>query len=628
MNLEKILEGLNDKQKTAVMAPFKPVIVIAGAGAGKTTVLTRRVAYCVENGIDPRNIVAITFTNKAADEMKERLEKLLGEKSHGMHIQTFHSYCNLILREHIGRVKKSMGRNFSILDEDDHKAIILDIMEEMDIDKKDAPYYASYISKQKDNCVPADESEAVDWQDAKKIEVYKEYEKRLEDMNALDFDDLLFCTYLLFKKNPSVLEFFQNSVHALLVDEAQDTNEVQYRITKMLAGKHRNLFVVGDSDQSIYGFRHAKLENFLGFEKDFPDTIKITLDQNYRSVSSILDATNAMIQNNRNRYPKDLWTENKAHIPIDYEEFYDDEEEAQFIANRIRVLAMEGFKYDDFLILSRMRNMSGKLEKELLRARIPYHVYGGLDFLSRAEIKDTLALLRVIVNPRDKVALSRVLKIPKGIGKKTAEKIISISQKDGLIDGKDAVLDVLGKTQRGAVEQFIDSLSAFRERAATERLGLNINHLLKDLGILDFLEEKAKGDSSNLFKVKIENLELLISLANTFSQNPTAEGFLAHITLNGNEEKTIRNKVAIMTCHRAKGLEAPVVFVFGLEEGILPSNHAIFEGEAEIEEERRVAYVAMTRAKKFLFLSSASRRTLWGRDRFGDPSRFLEELEL
>ncbi len=631
-NIENILQGLNEKQAEAVSAPFKPTDVIAGAGAGKTTVLTRRAAYFIEQGIRPENIVAITFTNKAADEMKERIAKLLGpDVAKRMHVSTFHSLGNIILRKIITSYDPRYTEKYTILDDDDRKAILKDTLKEMDIDIKMYPpvAFGSWIEKQKSNLNPPERSVREPGDMPRVLDVYVEYEKKLIQQNLVDFDDLIFKTVIALRRNETAAKALQEQVKALLIDEYQDTNHSQHAFARIMAKKHRNIFVVGDPDQSIYGFRFADIHVLLDFKKDYPDANEIKLEQNYRSTDTILNATNELIQNNRERIEKTLWTEREEETPVRIYtiEGRNEEYEANLIANTILMEKRKfNYRWKDFAVLYRANALSKPIEAEFIRRNIPHIVYGSIAFLSRAEIKDVLAYLRVTQNPRDFVSLKRIINVPaRGIGPKAQNQIIQELKKceGGLLGDISEIAKALPKKQAEGLLELRQALLDFKEQAYTNPLlSVAISDFLKNIGYLEMYEEKAK--ESAIYETKLDNITELMMLSQTYTPNkPSLQGFLEHIALASDADKKDEDKVSLMTCHRAKGLEFPSVFVAGLEEGIIP--HAA-GSEEEVEEERRVAYVAMTRAKDRLHLSYARKRTIYGRELKQTSSRFIDEI--
>lgn len=634
---------LNDKQYEAAVHENGPLLILAGAGSGKTRVLTHRIAHLVENCfVDPYNIIAITFTNKAAKEMAERVTDILGGDIRNMWISTFHSACGRILRRHGDRI--GFTSNFIIYDESESLTVIKDCMKKLDIDEKRIPAKTikGIISKTKDQVLSPDEyCSTIDYKDinARKIaEIYKMYQGTLQNNNAMDFDDMVIHVIKLFKENPDVLEHYQNRFRYILVDEYQDTNRAQYLFVTMLAAKYRNLCVVGDDDQSIYSFRGADVSNILDFEKDYPECKVIKLEQNYRSTQNILDAANSVIKNNRMRKAKALWTASGGGARIVRVEANDNNEEGYFIAREIKKAVEAGDKnYSDFTILYRVNSLSQSIENSMVRMSIPYRVYGGLKFFDRKEIKDIIAYLRVIDNPMDEVALRRIINVPKrGIGATSIERAAEIAVREDMpLFAVFSAADSYPELSRASksMMSFSEHISEEMFRKDDMPISEFIEFLLEDLGLL----AEYRAEKTVEAETRIENLMEFISVAKEFEkeQREIEDGdessftaFLESIALSSDLDKKddTENCVTMMTIHNAKGLEFDTVFVIGMEEGLFPSDRTVMESEAGIDEERRLCYVAITRAKKKLYVTSARSRMLYGQTKYNLPSRFLREI--
>lgn len=626
---------LNTMQKEAVLTTEGPVLVLAGAGSGKTRVLTHRIAYLVEEkGISPYNILAITFTNKAAKEMKERVEDLLGDYYRDLWVSTFHSSCVRILRMEIDKL--GYEKNFVIYDTTDQQVVIKECLKRLNLDEKMFQPRAvlGEIGRAKDQLISPSEyiSEfGNDFRNQKISELYKMYQDRLRSNNALDFDDLIMKTVQLFQTNPTVLHYYQNKFKYILVDEFQDTNMAQYTLISLLARSHGNLCVVGDDDQSIYGWRGADIRNILGFEKDFPNTQVIKLEQNYRSTKSILDAANMVVANNTDRKSKKLWTDNKDGEIIEYYRANNEYDEASFIASTIEKLNDEENRpYSQFAVLYRTNAQSRAIEEMLMKRGIPYKIYSGTRFYDRKEIKDILAYLRTIENPVDDVSVKRIINVPKrGIGIKSIEKFEEYGDARGE-SFFSALLDVdrmpdqstRVKVQTGKFTNLIMSLREKRDEMTVTQI---VEEIYEGTGYIDALmaEDKVEAES------RIENLKEFLSLTKDFDENAevkTLEEFLARTsletTMDGDDDE--ENTVVLMTLHSAKGLEFPVVFIPGMEEGIFPSSMSLQENNEE--EERRLCYVGITRAREKLYMSHAVQRTLYGRTSANAISRFMNEI--
>ena len=634
---------LNDRQYEAAVHENGPLLILAGAGSGKTRVLTHRIAHLVENCfVEPYNIIAITFTNKAAKEMAERVTNLLGGDIRGMWISTFHAACGRILRRDGERI--GFTSNFIIYDESEALTVIKDCMKKMNIEEKRIPAKAikGIISKAKDQVLsPDDYSKTIDYRDvnARKIaEIYKMYQDTLLNNNAMDFDDMVLHVIKLFKENPDVLEYYQNRFRYILVDEYQDTNRAQYLFVTMLAAKYRNLCVVGDDDKSIYSFRGADVTNILDFEKDYPECKVIKLEQNYRSTQNILDAANNVIKNNRTRKAKALWTASGDGSRIVRVEANDNNEEGYFIAREIKKAVETGDKnYSDFTILYRVNSLSQNIENAMVRMSIPYKVYGGLKFFDRKEIKDIVAYLRVFDNPMDEVALRRIINVPKrGIGATSIERAAEIAEREEIpLFAVFSSADSYPELSRAAksMTEFATHVSEEMFKKDDMPISEFIEFLLEDMGLL----AEYRAEKTDEAKNRIENLMEFISVAKEFEneQREIEDGdessftaFLESIALSSDLDKKddTENCVTMMTIHNAKGLEFDTVFVIGMEEGLFPSDRTVMESEDGIDEERRLCYVAITRAKKKLYLTSARSRMLYGQTKYNLPSRFLREI--
>ncbi|WP_285768668.1 DNA helicase PcrA [Peribacillus sp. SI8-4] len=635
---EKLLTGLNEQQQKAVKATDGPLLIMAGAGSGKTRVLTHRIAYLmVEKEIAPWNILAITFTNKAAREMKERIRAILGGASEDIWISTFHSMCVRILRRDIDRI--GFNRNFSILDTTDQQSVIKQIMKERNMDTKKYDYRAilGSISSAKNELVGPEEymKTASDFFTKVTAEVYTEYQKRLRKNSALDFDDLIMMTIQLFQLVPEVLEYYQRKFQYIHVDEYQDTNRAQYMLVKLLASRFRNLCVVGDSDQSIYRWRGADIANILSFEKDYPNANMIFLEQNYRSTKKILEAANKVIDNNQNRKPKNLWTENADGNKLFYYRADNEQAEAQFVAGKINELVQDGSrKYADIAILYRTNAQSRVMEEVLLKSNINYSIVGGTKFYDRKEIKDLLAYLRLIANPDDDISLRRVINVPKrGIGATSMDKVADYANQYDVSIYKALesveMVGISGKATKAAREfhTLITNYTNQQEYLSVTEL---VEEVIKKTGYREMLQAEKTIESQS----RLENIDEFLSVTQAFESNSDDKSLVGFLTdlalvadidqLDENAEEAT-NTVTLMTLHSAKGLEYPVVFLLGLEEGVFPHSRSLMD-EEEMEEERRLAYVGITRAENELFISNAQMRTLYGRTSMNPVSRFIGEI--
>ncbi|MBO8178228.1 MAG: DNA helicase PcrA [Bacillus sp. (in: Bacteria)] len=634
---ERLLNGLNPQQQQAVKTTEGPLLIMAGAGSGKTRVLTHRIAYLmVEKGVNPYNILAITFTNKAAREMKERIAALLGGAAEEIWISTFHSMCVRILRRDIDRI--GINRNFTILDTTDQQSVIKGILKDKNIDPKkfDPRTILGTISSAKNELMTPEEfaKQAGSYYDTIVSDVYTEYQKRLRKNHALDFDDLIMTTIHLFQRVPEVLEYYQRKFQYIHVDEYQDTNRAQYMLVKMLASRFQNLCVVGDSDQSIYRWRGADISNILSFEKDYAHANVILLEQNYRSTKRILHAANEVIKNNVNRKPKNLWTENPEGQKIVYYRAHNEQDEAQFVAKKIKELVDSGKrKLSDIAILYRTNAQSRVMEEVLLKSNLEYSIVGGIKFYDRKEIKDILAYLRLVANPDDDISLQRIINVPKrGIGSTSFDKIARYAQEHDIslfqAIGEADFIGLSPKITKAVIEfrDFIQSFTQMQEYLSVTEL---VDDLLDKSGYREMLIQEKSLESQS----RLENIEEFLSVTKNFEENNEDKSLIAFLTdlaliadidELGKEEDS-SDAVILMTLHAAKGLEFPVVFLMGMEEGVFPHSRSLME-EEEMEEERRLAYVGITRAEEELYLTNAEMRTLFGRTNMNPVSRFIDEI--
>ena len=627
----EINNSLNDMQREAVEYNNGPLLILAGAGSGKTRVLTTKIAYLADEGVAPWNILAITFTNKAASEMKERVRNYIGINSNDLWMGTFHSVCVRILRREIGVMGYSS--NFLIYDTSDQLSVIKDCLKELNMDEKMFPpkNLQQAISNSKNQLISPDGMALAGWGTTDKIaNVYKLYQKKLKQNNGLDFDDIIMVTVDLFKRNPHILEYYQEKFKYILVDEYQDTNIAQYQLINFLAHKHRKITVVGDDDQSIYGWRGADLRNILDFEKDYPDAKVIRLEQNYRSTKTILDAANCVISNNYGRKGKTLWTGNPKGNGIGFFKGETEHHESFYIASKIKNLMDRGYKYGEFAILYRTNAQSRVIEDAMARFGIPYRIIGGLKYFDRKEIKDLLAYLRIISNPHDDLSIKRVINVPKrGIGNVTIGKLEEYQRIYGitLYNVLKEVENISGLSAKAKADlnKFITLLDVLRDIAIETPLDLLPE---KILAISGYLEELILEDTIES-RSRIENLKEFTSLTIEYKDKhgDNLQEFLSYISLITDIDTLEDGEggVLLMTLHSAKGLEFPVVFVSGMEEGIFPISRAL-SNDNELEEERRLCYVGMTRAKDLLYLTCARVRTIFGRTSYNTESRFLREI--
>ncbi len=626
------LSKLNPPQREAVTTTEGPLLILAGAGSGKTRVLTHRIAYLIgEKGVSPYRILALTFTNKAAKEMRERVDALVETDAKAIWVATFHGFCARLLSMEIDRL--GYGKSFIIYDEQDQQSLIGHIIKDMNLNDKvfSKRMLAGIFSHAKNHSLSPLAFLRETGQPTQILEAFKLYEKRLKDANALDFDDLLLCTIRLFEENPDVLEKWQQRFRYILVDEYQDTNLAQYHIVNLLAKKHRNLCVVGDDDQSIYAWRGADIRNILEFEKDFEGCTVIRLEQNYRSTEKILDAANAVIHNNRGRKEKKLWTAEKGGAPIDVHEATDERDEAYYICSKISGGVRSGARYDDFAILYRTHAQSRVLEMMLKSFLIPYRVYGGVSFFSRAEVKDILAYLRLILNPADDEAFLRAVNTPpRGVGAQSINVLAESAHRRGipLMSAVIAPDDVPPRTA-AKFTPFLNLFQKLYELLDTMPLADFARELLERIGYDAYLKEDKKEN----YEVRAEVVEELLGYIEEFEQSYTEndgnvlQAFLTNVALFSQADNVDETNgcVNLMTLHAAKGLEFPNVFLCGMEEGLFPSAQSSYDDD-KLEEERRLCYVGVTRAKKRLFLSYAKERMLYGRTEPALPSRFLTEM--
>ena len=632
--MDDIIDGLNDKQKEAVLTVDGPCLVIAGAGSGKTKVLTHKIAYLLrEKDVKPWNILAITFTNKAANEMKERVENLVGEIAKDMWIGTFHSICVRILRRYIDRI--GFTSSFIIFDSSDQRTLVKQCLKQLNIDDKMFSDRAviSEISNAKNEMLEPDMYKLRTNNELRKetiAEIYSLYQKKLKENNAIDFDDIINFTIKILSENPDVLEYYSEKFKYVLVDEYQDTNKAQFTLISMLAARYGNITVVGDNDQGIYSFRGADITNILNFEKDFPGTKIIKLEQNYRCTQNILDAANSVIKNNETKYEKKLWTENGRGEMINVYRGTDEYDEANFIVQNINRLRREEYMtYNDFAVLYRMNSQSRSIEDILRRENIPYKIIGGLKFYERKEIKDIIAYLRLIQNPSDNLSLVRIINEPKrGIGRTSLDNVEQVA-----IQSETSMYDVIKRADEFGLNrvflnsrEFVSQIEELRSKKDSIKISELIKETLNKTGYTKALENEDTAEAES----RLENLEEFLTVAVEFEEeiaDNSLEEFLEGITLssdidNADEQE---NSVTLMTLHSAKGLEFPVVFLVGMEEGIFPGYKSIGEPK-ELEEERRLCYVGITRAKQNLFISCARQRTIFGSTSCNQVSRFIKEI--
>ena len=631
-----IFEGLNPAQEAAVKHTNGPLLIMAGAGSGKTKVLTCKIAKLLEDGVAPYNILAITFTNKAATEMRERVDRMIGPMAKDVWLSTFHSFCARFLRREI-EVLEKYKKNFVIYDSGDTQVVIKSCLKALNLDEKQ--YTPGSVQAAISNAKNMLQGPRTFMRDAantffsQKIgEVYQMYQQKLVANNALDFDDLLMLAVGVLEENEEVRQKYQGRFKYILVDEYQDTNGAQYQLTKILAARHHNLCVVGDADQSIYGWRGADISNIMGFEKDYPDAQSIKLEQNYRSTKNILAAANAVIENNGNRKPKELWTENQTGEKITSYLASDERDEVQFITTTVmKQKTIFNSSFGDIAILYRTNAQSRSLEEGFMRAGIPYTMVGGLKFYDRKEIKDILAYLRVVFNPADAVSLMRIINVPKrGLGEATIAKLNEFAIENEMtlfdvISNPSLVPGITARVKR-PLELFAEFI--FKVMAYQDNLSLRdvVDHVMTESGYVAELEASTKPED----EARLENLKEFLSVAKDFEKSgevPNLENFLSQVALVSDIDNADleEEKVTLMTLHSAKGLEFPIVFMTGMEEGLFPHSRTLMN-ESEIEEERRTCYVGITRAQRKLYMTNARSRMIFGRTVTYPQSRFLAEI--
>lgn len=635
----KLLEGMNERQKEAVQHTQGPLLIMAGAGSGKTRVLTHRMAYILaEEEVHPWNILAITFTNKAAREMKERVSQLVGPQAEDMWVSTFHSMCVRILRRDIELL--GYQRSFTICDPSEQQTAMKRILKKLDIDSEKYDYrmILNRISQAKNDLEDVEEFNKKYTGYVEQIigKCYREYQKELAKSMTLDFDDLIMLTVQLFQKYPETLQYYQQKFQYIHVDEYQDTNHAQYRLVTMLAKKFKNICVVGDADQSIYGWRGADMSNILEFEKDYQNAKVVLLEQNYRSTKTILQAANHVIENNVNRKVKKLWTENEEGQPITYYRAQSEQDEGCYVLSQIQSLLRDGYHYDDFAILYRTNAQSRVMEENLLKSNIPFRLVGGQRFFERLEIKDLLAYLRLIVNPQDDLSFRRIVNSPKrGVGATSLEKLSNFASMHqfSLLEASSqtAISPLSGKAAK-SLEKFAEMIEDLRKMQEFLSISEFVEQVIEKTGYLAALEQQHTMEAD----ARIENIQEFISVAKQFEQDRLEEEledspllqFLTDLSLvsDADSDDGDGRMVTLMTLHAAKGLEFPVVFIIGLEEGIFPSLRSMMENGDDVEEERRLAYVGITRAEQKLFLTNAYSRLLYGRTQTNRPSRFIVEI--
>ena len=637
-----IYDTLNGPQKEAVLHTDGPLLILAGAGSGKTRVLTHRIAYLIdERGVNPWNILAITFTNKAAEEMRQRVDSLVAFGAESIWVSTFHSMCVRILRRFIERL--GYENRFTIYDTDDQKTLMKEVCRKVDIDTKvfKERSLLSAISSAKNEMILPDEFElnaGGDFGQQKIAKVYREYEAQLKSNNALDFDDLLVKTVQLLETQPDVLEYYRERFRYIMVDEYQDTNTVQFRLVSLLAGKYKNLCVVGDDDQSIYKFRGANIRNILDFEHEFPDAHVIKLEQNYRSTGNILDAANGVISNNKGRKEKTLWTDNGEGEKVHLRQFDTAYDEAEFIAEDIRRGVREGASYNDNAVLYRTNAQSRLFEEKFIAMNIPYKIVGGINFYARREIKDLLAYLKTVDNGQDDLAVRRIINVPKrGIGLTTINRIQESAAERG-IGFYEALLapELIPGVGRSAskLDSFAALIEYFKGRADQESISDLLREILEKTGYIESLESEDKVEA----EARIENIDELLNKAAAYEEDcqdrdeePTLSGFLEEVALVADIDSLEEDQdyVVLMTLHSAKGLEFPHVYLAGMEDGLFPSYMTITSDDNEdLEEERRLCYVGITRAERELTLTCARRRMVRGETQYNKLSRFVKEIPM
>ena len=615
------IENLNKQQQLAVIHKNGPMLVLAGAGSGKTKVLTSRIAYLIEEGISPANILAITFTNKAAKEMRERVGKLIGPDANYIQISTFHSLGLKIIKENYEFL--GYEKNFVILDSDDTLTVVKKLMKDLNMNPKyyNARELRNKISSAKNELITPEKFKKHEFDD-KVVTLYKKYCEKLKVGNSVDFDDLLILPIKLFELSQNILAYYQEKYKYVLIDEYQDTNEAQYVFSKMLTKKYRNIFVVGDNDQAIYAFRGANYKNILNFEKDYPDCKTILLEENYRSTQTILNAANSVIKHNKLRKDKNLWSNNNIGNKIKYVKTDDEKAEGDYIIKEIKKLAGNGISYDDMAILYRTNAQSRSIEEAMLKHNIPYRVVGSFYFYNRKEIKDLLCYLRLINNPKDDVSLTRIINVPKrGIGNVTISNINAKAEENNT-----SMFEAISSGKELAFKQLITHLQEICKNLSLTEM---VEQVLEQSG----LRQELQNDKSLENEIRLENLEEFKSITMNYENEYgeiSLDDFLNEISLVSDvtEHEDSKNKVSLMTVHAVKGLEYEYIFIVGMEEEIFPHYNSIREGTNEaIEEERRLCYVAITRAKKELWIINAKRRILYGQPQVNAPSRFIDEID-
>lgn len=630
-----VYDNLNEQQKEAVLCTEGPLLVLAGAGSGKTRVLTHRIAHLIaDKGVNPWNILAITFTNKAAGEMRERVDRLVEEGAQSIWVSTFHSACVRILRRYIELL--GYDNNFTIYDTDDQRTLMKQVLRRLDLDPKQYKERAmlSVISNAKNELISPDtffRDAQGDWRQKRIAEIYQRYQEELKSNNALDFDDLIFKTVDLLRTNADVREYYQERFRYIMVDEYQDTNSAQFALIELLAGKYKNLCVVGDDDQSIYKFRGANIRNILDFEKTYPGARVIKLEQNYRSTSHILDAANAVIRNNKGRKPKTLWTANGEGVPVSFRQFEQASEEADGIVRDIRA---DGRDYQDYAVLYRTNAQSRLIEEKCIAGSVPYRIVGGVNFYQRREIKDVLAYLKTIANGLDDLAVQRIINVPRrGIGDTSIGKLTAWQMENGgsFFEACENAGKVPGLGRAaGKIGDFVSQIGHFRsmmdEGASPKEI---IEAVLDETG---YQKELETADEAIEAQSRLENIDELISKAADYEENggqPGLDAFLEEVALVADIDRMDETEhcVTLMTLHGAKGLEFPVVYMSGMEDGLFPSYMAVTSDDStDFEEERRLCYVGITRAKERLVLTAARLRMMNGETHFNQPSRFVEEI--
>lgn len=638
MDISFILDPLNAEQREAVAAPLGNLLVLAGAGSGKTRVLVHRIAWHIKmESLSPYNIMAVTFTNKAATEMRNRIDGLLQQPARGMWVGTFHGLAHRFLRANYQEA--NLSENFQILDSEDQYRMIRRVIRDMRLDDSKYPARESqwFINARKEEGLRAENIDDYGESNlAQHIHIYKNYQEACEQSGLVDFAELLLRTFELFRDNHSICENYQHRFKRILVDEFQDTNKLQSSLLKLLVDSKNTLFAVGDDDQSIYSWRGACIDNIQFFSRNFPNTNTLRLEQNYRSTATILEAANKLITHNSSRLGKNLWTDGKSGEPIDIYEAYNEIDEARYVVDYINTKKQQGMQYSDFAIFYRVSAESRVIEEALMQSSIPYRVYGGMRFYERAEIKDALAYVRLVHFHNDNASFERIVNTPsRGIGNRTIEKLRQISRSESISLWQATNHAITNKLLPSrallALEQFISLIDNMSKQETDSSLDNQVDQIIKFSGLIDFFK-KEKGEKG---LVKIENLEELVSAAGEFATRDSEESqemgalsaFLAHASLESGDGQSRNNSdcVHMMTLHSAKGLEFPYVFLVGMEEGLFPHQRSI-EDLVKLEEERRLCYVGITRAKIKLVISYAQHRRLYGKDFYSRVSRFIGEL--